>query len=46
MKKGIVRIEITIKTPSVTVTEWFDRADYATNEAWVKSAKDWIKKED
>jgi len=46
VKKGIVRIEITIKTPSVTVTQWFDRADYPTNEEWVKTAKEWIKKDE
>ena len=45
MKKGIYRIEITIKTPRLDITEWFDLANYDTPKEWVKAAKDWIKKE-
>ena len=46
MKKGIFRIEITIKTPRITITEWFDRGDYQNNEDWIKAAKKWIREDE
>jgi hypothetical protein len=45
MKKGIVTIKITIKTPTATVTQCFDRADFETNEAWAEAAKKWIRED-
>ena len=45
MKKGMFRIEITIKTPTVTMTQSFDLADHSSPQEWVKTAKDWIRKE-
>jgi len=43
MKKGMFRIEITIKTPTAFVTQCFDLADYITPKEWIKAAKNWIK---
>ena len=45
MKKGKFRIEITIKTPRIEISEWFDLADYNTPEDWVQAAKNWIKED-
>ena len=39
------RITITIDTPSVSITQIFNLKDFASPEAMIKAAKDWIRKE-
>lgn len=44
MKNGF-RIKITIETPSIDITQWFDLKDFKSPEEWIKAAQDWIKKD-
>lgn len=46
MKKGLYVIYVRIKTPTVTIDNSFDLADYESPEEHVKAAKNWIRKED